>query len=33
MLEMVMRPSFFDVMTHIVIHLVKEFDLCGLVHI
>jgi hypothetical protein len=32
MLEMVMLPSFFDVMTHLVIHLVEEFDLCGLIH-
>jgi hypothetical protein len=28
MLEMVMPPSFFDVMTHLVIHLVKELNLC-----
>jgi hypothetical protein len=32
MLEMVMPPSFFDVMAHLVIHLIKELDLCGLVH-
>jgi hypothetical protein len=33
MLEMEMPPSFFDVMTHLVIHLVEEVDVCGLVHI
>jgi hypothetical protein len=32
MLEMVMPPSFFDVMTHLVIHLVEELNFCGLVH-
>jgi hypothetical protein len=32
MLEMEMPPSFFDVMMHLVIHLVEELDLCGLVH-
>jgi hypothetical protein len=33
MLEMVMPPSFFDVMTHLVIHFIEKLDLCGLVHI
>ncbi len=33
MLEMEMPPFFFDVMTHLVIHLVEEVDVCGLVHI
>ncbi len=33
MLEMEMPPSFFDVMTHFMIHLVEEVDVCGLVHI
>jgi len=32
MLEMVMLPFFFDVMIHLVIHLVEELDLCGLIH-
>jgi hypothetical protein len=32
MLEMVMQPSFFDVMTHLVIHFIKELDLCGPIH-
>jgi hypothetical protein len=32
MLEMEMPPSFFDVMTHLVIHLVEEVDVCGVVH-
>jgi len=31
MLEMEMPPAFFDVMTHLVLHLVEELDLCGLV--
>jgi hypothetical protein len=31
-LEMEMPPSFFEVMMHLVIHLVEEFDLWGLVH-
>ncbi len=33
MLEMVMPLSFFDVMTHLVIHLVEELNLCGPIHI
>lgn len=32
MLEMHMPPSFFDVMSHLVIHLVEELELCGPVH-
>jgi hypothetical protein len=32
MLEMVMLPLFFDAMTHLVIHLIEEFDLCGPIH-
>lgn len=31
MLEMEMPPTFFDVMIHLVLHLVKELNLCGLV--
>jgi hypothetical protein len=29
MLKMEMPPTFFDVMTHLVLHLVEELDLCG----
>lgn len=29
MLEMEMPLAFFDVMTHLVLHLVEELDLCG----
>ncbi len=32
MLEMEMPPFFFDVMTHLVIHLVEEVDVCGPIH-
>lgn len=32
MLEIYMPPSFFDVMSHLVIHLVEELELCGPVH-
>jgi hypothetical protein len=32
MLEMIMPPSFFDIMVHLILHLVDELDLCGLVH-
>lgn len=32
MLEIHMPPSFFDVMSHLVIHLVEELELCGPVH-
>jgi hypothetical protein len=31
MLEMEMPIAFFDVMTHLVLYLVEELDLCGLV--
>ncbi len=31
-LEKVFLPTCFDVMTHLVVHLVEELDLCGLVH-
>jgi hypothetical protein len=33
MLEMEMPPSFFHVMTHLIIHLVEEVDVCGPIHI
>jgi hypothetical protein len=33
MLEMEMPPFFFDVMAHLVVHLVEELDLCSSVHI
>jgi hypothetical protein len=33
MLEMVMPPYFFNVMTHLVIHLFEEIDLCSPIHI
>ena len=32
MLEKVLPPSFFDVMSHLPIHLVQQLDICGLVH-
>jgi hypothetical protein len=32
MLEMEIPPSFFDVMTHLVLHLVEDLELCGHVH-
>ncbi len=32
LLEMVFPPSFFDLMTHLVVHLIDKLDLCGLVH-
>ncbi len=32
MLEMTMPTSLFDVMTHLVLHLMEELDLCGSVH-
>ena len=32
MLERVLPPSFFDVMSHLPIHLVQQLDICGLVH-
>jgi hypothetical protein len=31
-LKKIFRPTSFDVMTHLVIHLVEELELCGLVH-
>jgi hypothetical protein len=31
-LEMEMPPTFFNVMTHLVLHLVEELNLCGLVN-
>jgi hypothetical protein len=32
LLEQEFSPSFFDIMTHLLIHLVEELELCGLVH-
>jgi hypothetical protein len=32
MLEKVFLPSFFDVMSHLPIHLVQQLDICGPVH-
>jgi hypothetical protein len=32
MLENVFPPSFFNVMSHLPIHLVQQLDICGLVH-
>jgi hypothetical protein len=32
MLEMEMPPSFFDVMTHLMVHFIEELDVCGPVH-
>jgi hypothetical protein len=32
MLEMTMPPSFFDIMVHLILHLVDELDMCGPVH-
>jgi hypothetical protein len=32
MLEMTMPPSFFDIMVHLILHLVDELDMCGYVH-
>ncbi len=31
-LEKIFLPSFFDLMTHLVIHLVDEFHICGPIH-
>jgi hypothetical protein len=31
-LEKVFPPAYFDIMTHLVIHLVEELDICGPVH-
>ena len=32
MLEKVFPPSFFDIMSHLPIHLVQQLDICGPVH-
>ncbi len=32
LLEWEFPPTFFDTTTHLFIHLVEEFELCGLVH-
>jgi hypothetical protein len=32
LLEQEFPPSFFDIMTHLLLHLVEELELCGLVH-
>jgi hypothetical protein len=32
MLKMTMPPSFFDIMVHLIFHLVDELDMCGPVH-
>jgi hypothetical protein len=32
MVEKVFPPSFFDIMTHLPVHLVQQLDICGLVH-
>jgi hypothetical protein len=32
MLEKEFPPSFFDIMSHLVVHLVEEVEICGLVH-
>ncbi len=32
LLEWEFPPSFFDVMTHLLVHLVEEMELCSLVH-
>ena len=32
MLEKEFPPAFFDVMTHLLVHLVEELDICGPVH-
>jgi len=32
-LEMFFPPSFFDIMVHLVVHLVREFRLCGPVYL
>jgi hypothetical protein len=33
LLEKIFLPSFFDLMTHLVIHLVDEFHICGPIHV
>jgi hypothetical protein len=32
MLEITMPPSFFDIMVHLILHLMDELDMCGPVH-
>ena len=32
-LEMYFPPSFFDIMVHLIVHLVREIRLCGLVYL
>jgi hypothetical protein len=32
LLEQKFPPSFFDIMKHLLIHMVEELELCGLVH-
>ncbi len=32
LLEWEFPPSYFDVMTHLLVHLVEQLELCGLVH-
>jgi hypothetical protein len=32
MLEMTMPPSFFNIMVHLILHLVDELDMCGPIH-
>jgi hypothetical protein len=32
MLEMTMPPMLFDIMMHLVLHLMEELDMAGLVH-
>jgi hypothetical protein len=32
LLELCFPPGFFDIMTHLVVHLVEELDICGPVH-
>ena len=32
MLEKVFPPSFFDIMSHLIVHLVEEVEICGPVH-
>ena len=32
MLENVLPPAFFDVMSHLPVHLVQQLHICGLVH-
>ena len=33
MIEKEFPPAFFDVMTHLLVHLVEELDICGPVHV